>query len=502
LLAACRFEELIMAKHEVWFAIPSASPERCRKTLPEWRKRGYKIAILQNMERGEVPADIVQWSDFYPGWAESINILCRSIVPKSAQIVVSGGCDMLPDPNHTADELAEQFLQRFPDTFGVMQPHGDEFWQAKHYCGSPFLGRKWIDTMYNGTGPMCGEYQHNWADVELYWVANGMGVLWSRPDLTHHHAHFSRDGKQAAPKWWVKNVDHHDRRDCERLLRRAWTRFPGHTPSGGVTRTYDPTLWAADTARIAEKHLAQRYGDTSFDKTVALAIEKLADKGIKRVALWGSGHHTRQLGNVLMDPPVSVECIIDDNAANQGQTLWGFPIVSRAEAMKRRVQAVVISANTIEGKLWDNSLEFWEAGIEVVRLYGSPTDEKNRRVASALRDLQTQGVTRVAIYGAGVHTQELDLAQMPTGVRIECVIDDAPKAASVVGIPVVTPDQALRSNIQAVVLSSDRFEVALWEKSAKFRDAGLPVIRLYDRPRRSAAAATPIATISGRAAVA
>ena len=68
---------------EVWFAIPSASVERCRLRLPAWRERGYRIAILQNEERGDIPADITRWSDRYPGWAESINILCRDIVPAS-----------------------------------------------------------------------------------------------------------------------------------------------------------------------------------------------------------------------------------------------------------------------------------------------------------------------------------------------------------------------------------------------------------------------------------
>src|SRR5262245_31422690 len=115
-----------MKHSEVWFAIPSASVDRCRAVLPKWRDMGYKIAVLQNRERGEIPADITVWYDYYPGWPGSINILARDIVPRSAPIIVSGGDDMLPDPNHTAEQIARQFLERFPDTFGVMQPHGDD----------------------------------------------------------------------------------------------------------------------------------------------------------------------------------------------------------------------------------------------------------------------------------------------------------------------------------------------------------------------------------------
>src|SRR5262249_54265870 len=110
-----------MGEHQGWFAIPSASPDKCRKVLPALRAMGYKIAVLQNQARADIPADLVVWSDTYPGWAESINILARQVVPRDCPVIVSGGDDMLPDPSQRAGELARQFLGRFPDTLGVMQ---------------------------------------------------------------------------------------------------------------------------------------------------------------------------------------------------------------------------------------------------------------------------------------------------------------------------------------------------------------------------------------------
>jgi hypothetical protein len=120
---------------EVWYAIPSANPGLCRAHLPAWRERGYRVAVLQNGRREDVPADLCVWSERYPGWAASVNALRRRPELAGADIVVTGGDDMLPDPDRDADALAAEFFARFPDGFGVMQPVGDPFMHAHEYCG-------------------------------------------------------------------------------------------------------------------------------------------------------------------------------------------------------------------------------------------------------------------------------------------------------------------------------------------------------------------------------
>lgn len=100
------------------------------------------------------------------------------------------------------------------------------------------------------------------------------------------------------------------------------------------------------------------------------AIEACADRGFKRIALYGAGTHTRALGPLLMQPRVEIACIIDDNASIQGTKLWGFPIVSLQEAAGMGLDAVVISANSIEEKLWANAKPLRDAGVPVIRLYG------------------------------------------------------------------------------------------------------------------------------------
>lgn len=358
---------------EVWFAIPSASVERCRERLPAWRDRGYRIAILQNVERGEIPADIVQWSDDYPGWGESINILCSSIVPESADIIVSGGDDMLPDPDRTAQELAAEYFERFPDGFGVMQPAGDSFMWAENYCGSPWFGRRFFSAMYGGHGPMCGGYRHNWADYELYWVARCIGKLWMRDDATQHHAHFTREGEEQ-PEWWTTNVAAADRRDCELFLSRKHMFFPGYEPRG-VETTFDRHELLRHEPGIAEWKWNNNYAPHALTQPVAKrladALESCKDRGAARVAIYGAGTHTLKAAQALATPPVDIVGILDDDASRQGERMWGYPIMTPREALAAEVEAVVLSSDSFEDALWESSASLRAAGVEVVRLYGA-----------------------------------------------------------------------------------------------------------------------------------
>lgn len=369
-----------MAKPEVWFAIPSANPVKCRETLPKWRERGYKVAVLQNRTRETIPADLVVWSDSYPGWAESVNILGREIVPKGAPIIVSGGDDMLPDPNHTADELAEQFLNHFGDSpegsFGVMQPHGDVYLGSLLFCGSPFLGRAFFERMYGGRGSMWGGYRHNWADNELYWVSKGLGALWERPDLSHYHAHFSRTG-EAKPEYWAKAVQAYELQDCLLYVKRKAAGFPGHEPVG-IDRTLDTSILRHGQSCPAEWHLTHPEGvdganpHADWVDTMKKAIDRCAAEGLNPIALYGAGTHTKQVSAALMETTARIACLIDDRADAQGKRLWGYPIVSREQAVTLGVKAVILSANAHEQRLWAATGDLRERGIKVVPLYATP----------------------------------------------------------------------------------------------------------------------------------
>lgn len=363
--------------HEVWFAIPSASVDRCRENLPRWREMGYRIAILQNRERGDIPADKVVWSDDYPGWGESINILCRRIVPDTASIVVSGGDDMLPDPDKPAQQLAAEYFERFPDGMGVMQPAGDDFMWSRNYCGSPWFARPFFSTMYRGRGPMHGGYRHNWADYELYWVARCRNMLWMRQDATQYHAHFTRDGSER-PDWWQSAVGDTDRRDCELFLSRKYRFFPGHEPTVFAT-PFDEQELLRHEQGVAEWRWNRSYAPHSLasaaSERITEALTRCAEAGRCPVAIYGAGTHTRKAAHAMAEPAAPIACIIDDNAERHGARLWGYPIVSPAEALRMGVRAVVLSSDSFEDRLWENAAPLRAAGVEVVRLYsGTPAE--------------------------------------------------------------------------------------------------------------------------------
>jgi hypothetical protein len=380
-----------MPKPEVWFAIPSASPDKCRAVLPIWKKMGYRIAVLQGPNRADIPADICVWTDSYVGWAHSVNFLCKEVVPASCQIVVTGGDDMLPDPNHTADELAEQFLNRFPNTFGVMQPHGDEYLASRRYCGSPFLGRAWIDTMYAGAGPFFGNYFHNWADNELYWVARGLGALWERPDLSHFHDHFTRSGR-TQPTYW-KNIENRDLDDCLLYYSRAMTGFAGHEPlptPATTGRVLDSTQDRSERVVLAKQRMLGLAIHNPYASALAGALERCGAEGLSPVAIYGMGAHTRIGGAALCQPSVPIECIVDDNPTRHGTRAWNIPIVSAQSALSRGVKAVILSAVAVEDDLWAKAQIFRDAGVPVIRLY-APRDSGSS--SSAASDAGTERVS-------------------------------------------------------------------------------------------------------------
>lgn len=230
----------------VWLTIPSKrSPEEAEPVLKQWRERGYKIALWRDdMEFPYGVADYVRAGP-YPGYAVACNLLLADLLAtEHADIewAVCGGDDVLPDPNHTAEEIALDCSLHFrewqprwnkapsekPGTFGVMQPTGDRWGidpnthafvsrtQGCNSCacqvcgrgeiapvhlvgayidrvaGSPWIGREFARRMYQGKGPYWPEYTHMGVDEELQAVAIKYGVFWQRPDLTHFHQHWGR----------------------------------------------------------------------------------------------------------------------------------------------------------------------------------------------------------------------------------------------------------------------------------------------------------------------
>ncbi len=353
---------------EVWYAIPSASPERCRENLPAWRDMGYRVAVFQNRVRAEIPADITLWSDHYPGWAASVNHLCRAVVPRTAPIIVTGGDDMRPDPTRRAADIAADFFDRFPHTFGVMQPTGDDFMNTAEYCGSPWLGRAWIERAYRGMGPLCPEYHHNWADHELHCVAEALGVLWQRPDLTHEHRHFSRTGAEP-PDYWRDTAQRRDRADADRFVARLLLGFPNHEPFGAAPIPAEQ--WRDNYRGPALRYWAAHHAPPALTgdslRTLSEALNYCASAGHSRVAIYGAGTELRAAADALRDPPVRIVGIIDDAPRSGGALLWGFPVRPIRDAASLNPDAIIICARAAAERMHTSARALFGEHFPIIR---------------------------------------------------------------------------------------------------------------------------------------
>lgn len=360
--------------HEVWYLMPSANAANAARCVDAWRGQGYKVAILQDRLRFDADCDAVVRRDEYPGWAGSINTLYREVVPDSCHVMVAGGDDMLPDPTARASEIADQFLDHFGGTFGVMQPTGDDFEATRTICGSPWLGRDWMRRMYRGTGGLCDAYHQQWADDELYWVSRCAGRFQDRPDLTQHHDHFLRKGKPA-PAYWVASAAGHDEQDCLTFIARSRSGFPGAAPIG-QPGLLDLGVFRDSYRGRAESSYRARHGGTDdrASRRLAAALGDCARENLARVAIYGCGQHTHRAGDAFRSPPVEIAAFIDDDPDRIGGRLWNYPIVSPEDAITLGIDAVVLSSDAMEACLIERSAMFAGRGIRVIPLYQSHSE--------------------------------------------------------------------------------------------------------------------------------
>ena len=232
-----------------WLCIPSARPpEQVEPVLAKWRERGYKIALLRDEGKNDVSCDHFESVLPYPGYAQAVNLLVSQVFAKDPDCdwIVTGGDDTLPDPNHTAEEIARECEDHFYSaiecayppsrpawseipipspggsgtnapsfkrwaTFGVMQPTGDRFAGGciDRIAGSPWLGREWCLRANGGRGPFWPEFTHMFGDECLKRTAEKLGVYWPRTDLVHFHNHFQRVSDAIDSRAMAKPIPEH-----------------------------------------------------------------------------------------------------------------------------------------------------------------------------------------------------------------------------------------------------------------------------------------------------
>lgn len=193
---------------------PSALPVRGEACAKRWIEKGYEVLVQYDAPSGypealaisvnrETP-NILWKPKPFPGYYKSINAIVVQAFDLGADLVTCIGDDMDP-PAQGAQYIAEQYFNKFPDGFGVMQPCGDPqgdlmlvpgyehlgpLHNAGRICGSPVFGRAWSVSGY-ATGGFCERHTSFYGDECLWNRAMKLGVLWLDKETTHLHNHWS-----------------------------------------------------------------------------------------------------------------------------------------------------------------------------------------------------------------------------------------------------------------------------------------------------------------------
>ncbi len=117
---------------------------------------------------------------------------------------------------------------------------------------------------------------------------------------------------------------------------------------------------------------------------VRLLVTRAAMEGCGRIAVYGTGKHTRRLA-ALFDGTLPFVGFIDD-APPAWEYMFGLPIVGFDSALESlRPDAVVLSSDAWEAKMWARTEPLRRAGVRVIPVYGAYADDAGANVTSILR---------------------------------------------------------------------------------------------------------------------
>lgn len=185
---------------DVRVLMPVAKADRALAASKLWLDAGYGMVMYQDAGTAEFVKHtrVSTLIGPYHGFWRAINLMAQHAFDDGANLVLYAGDDMSPDAKKSPHEIGEQYLQKFPTGFGVMQPSGDPQGKdetgksaAQRICGSPWWGREWNSRAYRGRGPVDGRYHSFYADESIYEVSKQLNLLWMRDDLVQYHKHWS-----------------------------------------------------------------------------------------------------------------------------------------------------------------------------------------------------------------------------------------------------------------------------------------------------------------------
>jgi hypothetical protein len=144
--------------------------------------------------------------------------------------------------------------------------------------------------------------------------------------------------------------------------------------------TYGDGLWLR-TDVLEQLRSRTDLPDLSAIGRARSAIKSLAAAGHTRLALYGSGRHTRGIADHLAALSPQVLAIIDDDPRAQGLTIGGVRVMSAESAAALAITAIILSSDAHERAMWDRTAAFRSKGVRVVPLYDRSLDALTREPA-------------------------------------------------------------------------------------------------------------------------
>ncbi len=168
-----------------------------------------------------------------------------------------------------------------------------------------------------------------------------------------------RQALDTAKKFFSHEL-HTDR--CEHLLVQVVSESPRHWPADLPVRFGD--RGGSDAGRRV-------HGTVPPDadaRARAVFAEILRFRPGVRLAVYGTGRHTKAIAQALADHAELIDCMVDDDPARHHSTCWGWPIVALSDLRGRGISEVIVSSWIHQASMQGRCLA---AGLRPHVLYAS-----------------------------------------------------------------------------------------------------------------------------------
>lgn len=98
-------------------------------------------------------------------------------------------------------------------------------------------------------------------------------------------------------------------------------------------------------------------------------FEIARERGFQKIALYGSGAHTRRIFEQVDLSRFDIVAVIEDDPKRHGERLAGAPIMGLIEALTRQPQAIILSSDRFEDRMYEQCRAAEIEGIFIYRPY-------------------------------------------------------------------------------------------------------------------------------------